>query len=46
MAESDKTRDVSCPTCNGTGRVKPLGEEDRLFSGKLIRVMSLREPRE
>jgi len=46
MAESDGTKEVSCPTCNGTGRVKPPGEEDKLFHGKPIRVMSLRKPRE
>jgi len=51
MSEGDEAEEVSCPTCNGTGRVKPAGEEagsrgDRLFSGKPIRVMSLRKPRE
>lgn len=46
MVESDETSDVSCPTCNGTGRVKPLGDEDKLVFGGRIRVMGLRKPRE
>lgn len=41
MAESSEAEYVSCPTCNGTGRVKPTWGEDgskenRLFSGKPI----------
>jgi len=41
MAKDGETEEVSCPTCNGTGRVKPAGDETgskerKLFSGKPI----------
>lgn len=33
MAEGDGAKGVPCPTCGGTGRVKPPGDEDKLSSG-------------